>query len=105
MPEHVLADRLKKVGLAEAHASVDEERVVLRAGGLGGRQRRRVGEAVRRPDDERVEGVLVDQGRRQQDRRRRSRLRRMAENWSRASGRPSRPRRPTDLARPSVAAD
>ena len=45
--------------LPEAHSSVDEEGVVLRAGGLRRRQGGRVGEAVGLADDEGVERVLA----------------------------------------------
>src|SRR5438552_12376280 len=44
--------------LPEAGAAVDEERVVCLRRRLGDRERGRMREAVRRPDDERVEGVF-----------------------------------------------
>jgi hypothetical protein len=43
-----VADRVEQVGLAEADAAVDEERVVGPRRRLGDRQRRGVREAVRR---------------------------------------------------------
>ena len=49
---HVGGDRLEEVGLAEAGAAVDEERVVGLRRRLGDRERGRVGEAVRRADHE-----------------------------------------------------
>ena len=55
---HVLRDRLQEVGLAEAGAAVDEERVVRLRRRLGDGERGGVGEAVGRADDEGVEGVL-----------------------------------------------
>jgi len=56
-------DRVQEVRLAEARVPVDEERVVGLRRGLGDGERGRVGKAVRRPDHERVEGVLrVDAG-------------------------------------------
>ena len=54
---HVVADRVEQVGLAEPGGPVDEQRVVGPARALGDRQRGGVGEAVRRADDELVEGV------------------------------------------------
>ena len=50
-----------EVGLAEADATIDEERVVLVGRDLGDRARRGVRELVRRADDVRVEGVLGEQ--------------------------------------------
>ena len=50
-----------QVRLAEAHAAVDEERVVVVARLVGDRLRRRVRELVARADDEVVEGVLRQQ--------------------------------------------
>ncbi len=55
---HVLRDRLQQVRLAEPRAPVDEERVVRLRRRLGDRERGGMGEPVRRPDDEGVEGVL-----------------------------------------------
>ena len=55
--QHVVADRVHQMRLAETHAAVDEQRVV------GARRRfrdgaaRRVRELIRRADDEGVEGV------------------------------------------------
>ena len=72
----LVADGVHQVGLAEAHAAVQEERVVGVARALRHRQARRVGEAVGRPDDEvreRVAGVDVASPR---PRRRRDRARR-----------------------------
>ena len=51
-------DRLEKMRLPEPRPAVDEERVVRLRRRLCDRQRRRVGEAVGRPDDEVVERVL-----------------------------------------------
>ena len=58
MLAHVLRDGLKEMGLAEAGAAVDEERVVGLRRRFGHGQRGRVREAVRRADHERVERVL-----------------------------------------------
>ena len=55
---HVGGDRLEEVGLPQPGAAVDEERVVGLRRRLRDRERGRVREAVRRADDERVEGVL-----------------------------------------------
>ncbi len=44
--QHLVADRVHQVGLAKAHAAVQEERVVGMSGTLGDRQRRGVGKAV-----------------------------------------------------------
>ncbi len=55
---HVVPDRLEQVRLAEPRPAVDEQRVVGLGRRLGDRERGRVGEAVRRADDEEVEGVL-----------------------------------------------
>ena len=57
----VARDRLQEVRLAEARASVDEERVVRLSGRFRHSERGRVREAVRRADDKGVEGVLVAQ--------------------------------------------
>ena len=54
----VVSDRLQEMGLAQSGVAVDEQRVVGPTGRLGHRQRRGVGESVRRPDDEGVEGEL-----------------------------------------------
>ena len=54
----VVADGLQEVGLAQAGVAVDEQGVVGPPGRLGHRQRGGVGEPVRRPDDEGVEGEL-----------------------------------------------
>ena len=62
--DDLVADGMHQVGLAEAHAAVQEERVVGVARALRDRQARGVGEAVGRPDDEVREGVArVDVGR------------------------------------------
>ena len=62
--DHLVADGVHQVGLAEADAAVQEERVVGVAGALGDRQARGVGEAVGRPDDEVGERVArVEVGR------------------------------------------
>ena len=53
----VVADGVEEVGLAQAGRAVDEQRVVGPARALGDRERGGVGEAVRRADDELVEGV------------------------------------------------
>lgn len=56
--EYVVTDRLHEVGLAEADASVYEERVVSRCGGFGNGKSCGVGEAIAVADDERIERVL-----------------------------------------------
>ena len=62
--DDLVADGVHQVGLAEAHAAVQEERVVGVARALRHGQAGRVGEAVGRPDDEVAEGVArVDVGR------------------------------------------
>ena len=62
--DDLVADRVHQVGLAEAHAAVQEERVVGVARALRHGQAGRVGEAVGRADDEVAEGVArVDEGR------------------------------------------
>ena len=61
--DDLVADRVHQVGLAEAHAAVQEERVVGVAGALGDGQAGRVGQAVGRAHDEVGEGVArVDVG-------------------------------------------
>ena len=55
---HIVADGVHEVGLAQAHAAVDEQRVVRVRRGLSHRQRRRMGEAVAAAHHEGVEGVL-----------------------------------------------
>ena len=55
----VLADGVHQVRLAEADAAVDEQRVVGPRGGLGDGAGGRVGELVRRSDDELLEGVAL----------------------------------------------
>ena len=50
--DDLVADGVHQVGLAEAHAAVQEERVVGMAGPLGDRQAGGVGEPVGRADDE-----------------------------------------------------
>jgi hypothetical protein len=54
---------VEEVGLAESRVAVDEERVVRLGRRFGDRDRRGVGEPVRLPDDEVVEGVLRIQAR------------------------------------------
>ena len=54
----VVADRMEQVRLAETRGAVDEQRVVGLRGHFGDGQRSGVGEAVGRPDDELLEGVL-----------------------------------------------
>ena len=54
--QDLVRDRVHQVGLAEAHAAVEEERVVGAGGGLGDRARGGVGELVGGADDEGVEG-------------------------------------------------
>src|SRR4051794_10140884 len=54
----VLGDRLEQVGLPEARAAVDEERVVGLRRRFGHRERGRMRKPVRRADHEGVEGVL-----------------------------------------------
>ena len=51
-----MPDRGRQVRLSEAAAAVDQERVVVRAGSLGDRLARAVGEAVRVSDGECREG-------------------------------------------------
>src|SRR5215218_2033203 len=55
---HVVPHGPQEVGLAEAHAAVDKERVVDQTRGLGDGERRRVGEPVASPDNERIERIL-----------------------------------------------
>ena len=55
--QDAVADRVHQVGLAQPDAAVEKERVVGHRGRLGHRLRGGVGEAVRIPDDEVVEGV------------------------------------------------
>src|SRR5437899_5439203 len=63
-PYTTLFRSVHEMGLAEAHPSVEEERVVGVAGALGDRQARRVSEAIGRADDEVREGVArVEVGR------------------------------------------
>ena len=62
--EHVAADRVHQVRLAQAHAAVDEQRVVGPRRRFRDRAAGRVRELVRRPDDERVEGVAGVEARR-----------------------------------------
>ena len=54
-----MPDRGRQVRLPEAAAAVDQERVVVRAGSLGDRLARAVGEAVRVSDDECLTGKLL----------------------------------------------
>jgi hypothetical protein len=54
-----MADRLEQVGLAQADAAVDEQRVVGFGRGLGHRERGGMRETVAAPDDERVKRVFV----------------------------------------------
>ena len=85
--------------LAEAGAAVDEERVVGLRRRFGDGERGRVGEAVRRADDERVEGVLRVEAAAlgpvllRLDPRDRRRRRRRARRRGRARGAPARRRR------------
>jgi len=55
--EHLVADGVHEVRLAEAHSTVEEERVVGVPGSLGDRQAGRVRQPVGRTDDEGAEGV------------------------------------------------
>ena len=57
----VVADAVQQVGLAQTRVSPDEERVVGNGGSLCDRHGRRVREPVGRPDDERLEVVLLVQ--------------------------------------------
>jgi hypothetical protein len=75
----VARDRLEEVCLSEAGAAVDEERVVGLSRRLGDCERGRVREAVRRPDDEEVEGVLRVQALAEPRRRRGLELLRLVE--------------------------
>ena len=56
--EHLLADRLQEVRLAEADAAVDEQRVVRLARRARRRRRGRVRQAVARAGHEVVEDVI-----------------------------------------------
>ena len=60
--QHVVPDRVHQMRLAEAHAAVDEQRVVGARRRFGHRAAGRVRELVRRSDDERVEGVAGGKG-------------------------------------------
>ena len=70
--QHVMSDGVHQVRLAEADPAVDEERVIRARRRLRDRPAGRVGELVRRSDDEGVEGVARVQSRRTwlRDRRR-----------------------------------
>jgi hypothetical protein len=61
--EKIVTDGLEQMGLAEADAAVDEERVVGLGGDFGDRLRGRVGHLIRGTDHEGLEGVLRVQGR------------------------------------------
>ena len=64
---HVVRHGEQQMGLAQAHAPVDEDRVVrARGGSLGDGERRGMGELVARARDERLERVSVGEGRRRQ---------------------------------------
>ena len=54
----IVADGVHQVGLAKAHAAVDEQGVVCLRGHLGHRQGHRVGEPVAAAHHEGIEGVL-----------------------------------------------
>ena len=54
---HLVADGVHQVGLAHAHAAVEEERIVGLGGALGDGQRGGAGKLVAVADDEGVEGV------------------------------------------------
>jgi hypothetical protein len=58
-----VTDRVHQVRLAQTRPAVDEERVVVIAGLIRDRLRRRVRELIARADDEVVEGVLGQQRR------------------------------------------
>jgi hypothetical protein len=80
----VVADRDQQVRLAQAHAAVDEQRVVGLAGRrLGDGHRRRVREAVRRAGDERVERVRREGQSRSAELALRRGRRRLRGRWSR----------------------
>ena len=55
--QHFVPDGVEKVGLAQADAAVDEERVIAVAGAVRDGEAGGVGELVPRADDEPVEGV------------------------------------------------
>ena len=55
VPEDVLTDRMHQMRLAQSDATVDEQRVVRAGRCFGDRPAGRVGELIRRSDDERVE--------------------------------------------------
>ena len=57
--EETVADRVQQMGLAEADAAVEKQRVVGLGMPVGDGEARRVGHLVARADDERVEGVLA----------------------------------------------
>ena len=89
----LVADRLQEVGLAEADAAVDEERVPARRRRLRDHARRGVRELVGRADDELVEGVARDQvGRAAPATGAAAPMRRAASSGRRRRG-PPRPRR------------
>jgi len=60
---HLVADRVHEVGLAQAHAAIEEERVVVLAGRVGHRHGRGMGEAGVVADHEGAElELLVELG-------------------------------------------
>ena len=64
-----MPDRVHQVRLAQSHPAVDEQRVVGARRRLGDGAARRVGELVRRSDDEGVEGIAGSRGCRRAHRR------------------------------------
>ena len=60
--EHLRADGLHQMGLAQTHAAVDEQRVVHRTRFFADRDRSRVGQLIVGADNESVKGVFRIQG-------------------------------------------
>src|SRR3546814_13956128 len=69
------ADRMHQMGLAQAHAAIEEQRIVGHGRALGDAQRRRAGPFVGLAGDEAVEGEP------RIERRRRSEERRVGQEW------------------------
>ena len=92
----LVADRLQEVGLAEADAAVDEQRVPARRRGVRHHAGRRVRELVGRSDDELVEGVARDQLGRRRAPPAAAAIARSRRSGRRRGVRPPRPRRSSD---------
>jgi hypothetical protein len=58
LSKHHLADGLEQMRLAKTHATMDEEGVVCPTQLSTDRHRRRVRQAIARPDHERIEAVV-----------------------------------------------